>query len=187
MALKLWLRKDMKADNHNINNRIVRFPSAYLTVIFMACFVSLWQVRCCGYLQLDLSWTYIRSQNVLQGTAISPWQYRVLSHWAYSGLLNIFQSIGLENAKHEAVCIMRLFQNLFIFILAVFYYRKLGLNNILTTIGLSILAYGMVHTLYRADMSFDTYSDVIFYISAACLSPGNFPIRKIGKTSNKKR
>lgn len=159
----------MTAHDPRTCNRLARLPSVYLCATLLAVSVSLWQIRCCGYLQLDLSWTYNRSQAVIDGTSISPWQYRVLSHWAYSGLTSICHRAGFDDARHEAAGLLRLLQSLAIFGLAVVYYRKLGLGDGLITLGLSVLASGMLHTLYFADLSFDTYSDVIFYAAAACL------------------
>lgn len=154
---------------HASAHHVGRWPSLWLGALFLALFVTLWQVRCCGYIQLDLDWTYQRSANVIAGTAISPWQYRVLSHWGYRALTIMASTLGFDNPQHEALCIFRLVQNVAILALAALYYRRLGLTDNAVTVGLSMLAFGMLHTLHFSDMSFDTYSDVIFYLVAGLL------------------
>ena len=61
----------------------------------------------------------------------------------------------------------RVVQNLLIFILVSKYYKKLGLDDYVTLLGMSILAWAMTHSLYDSDLAFNTYSDVIFYLAAA--------------------
>jgi hypothetical protein len=47
------------------------------------------------------------------------------------------------------------------------YYRILGLNDYVTILGMSMLAWAMTHSLYDSDLAFNTYSDIIFYLAAA--------------------
>jgi hypothetical protein len=49
------------------------------------------------------------------------------------------------------------------------YYRKLGLPPFANLLGLSVLAWGMSHSLYNSDFSFNVFFDVAFYLTAVLL------------------
>src|SRR5262249_54500830 len=61
----------------------------------------------------------------------------------------------------------RLLQNLALFLLAAAYYRRLGIPVYAALIGLSILAWSISYSYYDADVQFNTWFDVSFYLAAA--------------------
>ncbi len=107
-----------------------------------------------------------RHADVLRGTAIDPWQYRVLSEYLVEGVLRAVKELGLPHPMATGFLLFRLFQNTLLFVLVAAYYRKLGLNAYLSLLGMSLLALGMTHSVYDSDLQFSTYSDVIFYLLA---------------------
>jgi hypothetical protein len=104
---------------------------------------------------------------VLQGNAGNPYQYRILSEYLVEGLIVALTNLAFPDPITSAFILFRIFQNIVIFSLASLYYEKLGLNTYVTLVGLSLLAWGMTHSLYDSDLSFNTYSDVIFYLAAS--------------------
>src|SRR5262245_53039393 len=109
-----------------------------------------------------------RHTRVLQGNAGNAWQYRILSTYLVDWLIR-----GLTDLRPRPIVsgfiLFRIFQNTLIFLFAAFYYRKLGLNTYVSLIGLSLLAWGMTHSLYDSDLQFNTYSDIIFYLAAGLI------------------
>ena len=125
-----------------------------------------------GWLKGQLSETGVqieRHRSVLQGTAGDPWQYRVLSAYLVEGFIRIVSGLGVAHPIYRAFILFRVLQNILLFSMASLYYKRLGLNTYIVLIGLSALAWGMTHAFYDSDLSFSTYFDVIFYLSAGLL------------------
>lgn len=110
-----------------------------------------------------------RHQAVLGGSAPNAWQFRVLSDYLVERIILICEFLKLPHPIAAGFLSFRLFQNLAIFVLAAFYYRKLGLNLYLVLIGQSVLAWGMTHALFDSDLQFSNYSEVIFYLAAGLI------------------
>ena len=109
---------------------------------------------------------YTYHQEVLQGNAGNPYQYRILSSYAVMPVIRLMEFIHYVKPVLNGFLFARYIQNFLLFILVALYFRKLGLNIIAALLGISILAWGMTHSLYDSYLSFDTYFDVIFYILA---------------------
>jgi len=110
---------------------------------------------------------YMRHQMILEGRDKVPYQYRLLSEYLVEGCLSVVKRLGVPRAVPVGFILFRLAQNALIFLLAGWYYRKLGLNGYLAVIGLSLLAWGMCHTFHASNLYFNTYSDIAFYLLAA--------------------
>ena len=110
-----------------------------------------------------------RHQAVMDGTAPNAWQFRVLSEFVTEGLIRVFKRLNIPHPIAAAFLSFRLFQNLLIFLIAAFYYRRLGLNDYLVLIGQGALAWGMTHALFDSDLQFSNYSEIIFYLAAALI------------------
>ncbi len=122
----------------------------------------------------EVGWEYLvggdqlkRHRAVLEGTSIDPWQYRVLSEYAVEGALRLARHLPVAQPDPVAFVALRVLQNLVLLLLAAVYYRKLGLSRYLALLGMSLLAWGMSFGFHDADLQFNTYSDVIFYLLAA--------------------
>ena len=110
-----------------------------------------------------------RHHAVLEATAGNPWQYRVLPEVLVEGALRATSSLHFPRSTALAFVAVRVFQNALIFLLAAFFYRKLGLSTYVLLIGLSLLAWSMTHSLYDSDLQFNTYFDIVFYLAAGLL------------------
>ena len=106
-------------------------------------------------------------KKILQGNAGNPYQYRILSVYIVEGFIVAFRVLGVHHPTVSAFISFRIVQNLLIFLLVFLYYQNLGLNTYVSLIGLSLLAWGMTHSLYESDLAFNTYFDLIFYLTAA--------------------
>jgi hypothetical protein len=146
--------------------------SRFLLVLFACAFVfSLFtvfqQVAELGVPFIDDGGTQAaRHLDVLQGTAPDPWQYRVLSEFVVAGVRLILVKVGFPAPTIYAFLIVRLFQNFLVFVLAALYFGRLGLNRYATFVGLALLTWGMLHSIPDTDLSFNTYTDLIFYLLA---------------------
>ena len=62
-----------------------------------------------------------------------------------------------------------LLQNAALFLLAAFFYRRLGLSERAAACGMAVLAWAIVHSFFNSDLSFNTFSDILFYLIAGLL------------------
>ncbi len=106
---------------------------------------------------------------VLDGIAPNPWQYRVLSEYVVEGLLMALQAAHMPDATVVGFVGVRILQNVVIFALAARYYRLLGFSFPQLLLAISVLAWSFTNSYYGSDLSFNTYSDVLFYLLAAVL------------------
>jgi hypothetical protein len=106
---------------------------------------------------------------LLEGHAGNPWQYRILADYMLEPLIHFFQGSGMERPKPRAFILFRFIQNIFIFIAASYYYKKLGLPILSSLLGVSILAWMMSQGVYDSDLTFNTYFDLLFYLIAVIL------------------
>jgi hypothetical protein len=147
-----------------------RDPAATWAITTSAVLFSLltvaFQVKELGISYLEEGVQIQRHLNVLRGSAIDPWQYRVLSEYVVEGFLFITRSLGLPHPVATGFILFRVFQNALLFILAAVYYGKLGLKTYPSLLGLSLLAWGMTHSVYNSDLQFSTYFEVTFYLLA---------------------
>lgn len=117
-----------------------------------------------------------RHNAVLQGSAPNPWQYRILANYLVEATIQLFKNLDISHPVGSAFIAFRFVQNLLIFALVYFYYRKLGLALPHTLIGMSALAWGMTYAYYDSDLQFNTYFDITFYLIAALLILVNRPL-----------
>lgn len=108
-------------------------------------------------------------QQMMDGVAGNPWQYRILADWMLDPLLKWIASANIPIPRGGVFVIFRFVQCLLIFFLAGVYYRKLSLPLIANLFGLSVLAWGMSYSLYNSDFSFNNFFDIAFYLLAAIL------------------
>jgi hypothetical protein len=106
---------------------------------------------------------------VLDGTVGDPWRYRLLSEWLTEGAIDALRALGVGRPVLVGFLGVRVVQNAAIFLLAWILYRRLGLGRRRAALGLALLAWGTTQSLYEANLAFNTYSDVGFYLAAAVL------------------
>lgn len=104
---------------------------------------------------------------VLAGDAPAPGQYRLLTDAVVVAACRVASSLDLPRPVGVTFVALRIAQNLALFFLAFFFYRRLGLSAYTAVFGLSALAWGMTQANYGADLGFNTYTDIILYLGAA--------------------
>ena len=104
---------------------------------------------------------------VLNGTAPSPWQYRVLSEYLIEALAFVPRRLGVPDALVLTFIGVRVVQNAAVLLAAYAYYRRLSVPPATAVIGLNLLALAMLQANLESDLSFNTYFDVLFYLVAA--------------------
>ncbi len=149
--------------------------TAAIALLFVSCAVPLagltayQQFEALGQERIEHGFVIHRHDAVLRGTAGDPWQYRILSEYLAEGFLSAARSLRLADPVIVGFFSFRVLQNVCIFVLSAFYYKRLGLNVPAVLVGISVMAWGMGHCFYDSDLQFNTYGDVIFYLMAALL------------------
>lgn len=106
---------------------------------------------------------------VIEGTSINPWQYRILVPYLIEGIREIMLSLGFVGSYLKIFFGLRLIQNFLIFIMIALYFRRLSIKRSNVVIAVIILAWGFTYSGYRSHLGFDTYFDILFYLTAAYL------------------
>lgn len=146
---------------------------------------SFWVVLCLAAILLSVATTYAQvddvtlrfinnqqdkvHQQMLEGVAGNPWQYRILADWLVEHLIRFLRVLNVSTPKVNAYIAFRFWQCVLIFLLAGLYYRKLGLSLFANVAGSSILAWSMSHSLYNSDLSLNVFFDIAFYLLAGYL------------------
>lgn len=110
-----------------------------------------------------------RTLKVIHGDSGTPWQYRLFTEGLVYGLVRAFEGFGIPRPIGMAFVAVRLIQCVATFSLAIAFYRRLGLTLIEALLGLSLLVWGMGHGLYDTDMTFNTYTDMCFFLIAGLI------------------
>jgi hypothetical protein len=112
---------------------------------------------------------YLRHQAMLQGNSayFNPWQYRVLSAWLVEFLVQVFKFTGTAEPYLKAFLGFRFIEHICIFIAAIIFYRHFTKSFYLILLSLVVMSYSMSLSTYDSDLSFNTYLDVLFYLTAA--------------------
>lgn len=119
---------------------------------------------------LGLSWHEAnykaRLDAIMAGEAPAPDQYRLLSNRPVAAAYGLAERLGVPRPVGTVMVAVRLFQNFILFLLALWYYRKLGIPLYAGLLGLSALAWGMTQSNYQSDLSIDAYTDMLVYLAA---------------------
>ncbi len=110
-----------------------------------------------------------RTQQVIHGQSGTPWQYRLFTESLVYATVRLFEHLGMPRPVGTAFVIIRLLQNFLAFSLAVAFYRRLGLRPAEALFGIALLAWGMCHSLYDGDLTFNTYTDLSLFLGAGLL------------------
>ena len=115
----------------------------------------------------DVQWE--RTQQVMRGESGTPWQYRLLTESTVTGVVRVFESLGVPRPIAVAFVLVRLVQNAAAFTLALLFYTRLGIPLAHALLGIGLLAWGMCHALYDGDLTFNTYTDMSLFLIAGTL------------------
>ena len=97
----------------------------------------------------------------------NPWQYRVFSELVLEGFIRFFAGLPMKLHPYTPYFALRLLQNVLIFWVAYHYFQALRIKSwYLLLSGLLLLAFNMSNSNWQADLAFNTYFDVLFYLLA---------------------
>lgn len=100
----------------------------------------------------------------------NPWQYRIMSHVLLQGTIEVCEWIAPHSNVAIPYLLLHFVQMLVLFYCTVWYYRHLGIRNpFLLYAGLMLICYQVAASVFKSDFSFDTYFDIIFYLTAGAL------------------
>ncbi len=106
---------------------------------------------------------------LIEGISYDPWQYRVLASYLIEWALELQRSLGLGASFALIAAVLRLLQNIALFLMAAAYWRKLGVGKTLTLLGMAIVALQLTFSGYQSGLALDTYFDIVFQLLAAWL------------------
>ncbi|HUM71750.1 MAG TPA: hypothetical protein PLK31_23230, partial [Chloroflexota bacterium] len=121
------------------------------------------------YYFLEKGYQYEGHMNVINGTAGSPWRYRLFAEVVVELLINLFDRLNVPHPIANGFIIIRFLQGILVITLAGLYYRLLSLNFYLVLSGLLMLAWSISYSLYNSDLSPNTFFDLAFYLLAVVL------------------
>jgi len=161
MSSVIAIEKQQETLRSKVLSMYVIFVSAVLFSLFTV-FIQVTNLSL-AYLQSD---QLDRHRAIIEGVARSPYQYRVLSEYLVESIIRTCASLGNHSVLIGFIS-FRLLQNLAIFLLLSTLCKRLDIDQYITLLGMSILAWAMTHSLYDSDLAFNTYTDVICYLTAA--------------------
>jgi hypothetical protein len=140
-------------------------------IIFLLSFYVLYE-HATSPLAVDMQRQIERHEKVIAGQSefFNPWQYRIFSAGVVEAVIRIYNSVRPGGSEAIPYLAVHFVQVVAIFLLCLFYFQKLGLRNpFLLAIGLVISCFCISTSVFQSDLSFNTYFDIIFYLTAALL------------------
>lgn len=108
-----------------------------------------------------------RHQMFVNNTSYSPWQYRVVGEVTATVFLRVFNLLGRSSTA--AFFCLGWLQKVLIFFLSFVFFRLIGIDSFLSVGLMSLLVWSVQNGNYHSGMAYDTYFDVIFYLTGAIL------------------
>jgi hypothetical protein len=123
-------------------------------------------------LAVDMQRQIERHERMIAGNSefYNPWQYRIFSAWLLEAMIKVYHSVLPGKPEPIPYLALHFAQVALIFILCLMYFQKLGVKNpFLLGAGLIISSFCISTSVFQSDLSFNTYFDIIFYLTAALL------------------
>lgn len=134
-----------------------------LTCLALGILTALWQVQYLGSVWI-LNEQQEKVQYILDGVALSPYQYRPLAYYVAGIAAIVTNATGVHYAF--GFVLLRMLQNAAIFAAFIAYWRAWNINWAGVAVGIALLLYGMSNALTDSDLAFDTYADLLWYAVA---------------------
>jgi len=100
----------------------------------------------------------------------NPWQYRIFSAYAVEYVYQATHAVSDKITRTYAFLAFRGGQNVLILLMLHIYLLALGIRNPwLIMTGLILTGFCMATSVFKSDLSFNTYFDILFYLIAAWL------------------
>lgn len=121
---------------------------------------------------IDLKTQEERHLRMLAGDSefFNPWQYRILSTYAVECFYKITHAVSTNITRTHAFLAFRVGQNVLILLMLHLYLIALGIRNPwLIMLGMVLTGFCMATSVFKSDLSFNTYFDILFYLGAGWL------------------
>ena len=144
-----------------------RKPLLTIIIIMLSAYVVYEQAISCIGVGMDIQLE--RHARFMAGNAefYNPWQYRIFSGFVLEGFIWLFDLLPVRLHVYAPYFALRFVQNLLIFWAAFLFYRALSVKSwFLSVLGTSLLAYNISNSNWQADMAYNTYFDILFYLLA---------------------
>ncbi|MEX1238340.1 MAG: hypothetical protein WEB30_01435 [Cyclobacteriaceae bacterium] len=151
---------------HLINHRIDKF---FWFTCFLIMSLYILHEHSTSGVAIDLDTMMARHRNFINGNSefFNPWQYRILAPFMLEGLVQIFIKISPGAPEVLPYLFLRFLQNMILLYIAFYFYRELKISNpVILFAGMLLLCFNISNSVFRSDLSFNTYFDVIFYLLA---------------------
>jgi len=146
-------------------DRALRWTAIVVAALLLSLLTVFNQVKTRG-----LSWheTNYRAhlESVAAGAVDGPAQYRVLSCALALAVAETAERMGVPRGFGAALVAFRVAQNTLLFLVALAFYRALGIPNYLGLLGLSVVAWGIAESNYRSGLAVDIYTEMIMFLAA---------------------
>lgn len=153
--------------------KIIPFSALLVIVLLLALFSTSEHVQERGGLNYFQEGNQlIRHNDIINNEADSPWQYRILTAYMIESIFNLCESLNLDSDSYIGYTFIffRVFLDSLILLFSYLYFRKFGLNSLVSLAGIAIVAWSISYSHFNSDLSFNTFLDVVFYLLAAiCL------------------
>ena len=127
------------------------------------------QVRWLGWEYLTTGNQFTRHEAQIAGEGAIHWRYRLLTSVLIEGIVRTLRGLGVAEPHPVAFIGFRCAEQVLLFTLAAVWYRRLGLPWPAILLGLAILGWALTNGLFDSGLSFTSYLDVVFYLTAALL------------------
>jgi len=97
----------------------------------------------------------------------NPWQYRVLSAQFNEVIISTYKSLGVSKPYFLGFITARLLIQTLLLFACFYYYKKFTRSTNLALLGIIALTYSISTCVWKSDLSFNTYLDILFYVCAA--------------------
>jgi len=97
----------------------------------------------------------------------NPWQYRILSAQFNEIIINSYKALGASSPYFLGFITGRLIIQTLLLFACFYYYRRFTRSTNLVLLSIIALTYSISTCVWKSDLSFNTYMDILFFVCAA--------------------
>ncbi len=147
-------------------NDLVLRAAVFLCIFLLSVLAVFNQVKAKGLAWQEEHYT-AALDSITRHSAPWPMQTRMLSAHLTMMVCHVFEHLGVPRPVGTAFVTVRILQNVVIFLLALLFYRRLGIPVYAGLLGLSAAAWGMTLCAHEHFLAMDVYTELILMLCAA--------------------
>ena len=109
---------------------------------------------------------------VLANKMYAPSQYRILNTYIIEWIIRLFRLLSIATPEYRAFTVVRVLQNSGIFYLGYLYWGTYGIKKPLLIVAIMSLGWGFLNANFSSMLAFDTYTDILLYLTAGIFIKG---------------